>query len=87
MKLLKKYLFALLPMDNEITIDQAVKRLKQELRNDKHFYESYQSNIAMAFYVELKGYGIGAWKEIHESDLSKSCNNAADNFLKLLMSE
>lgn len=56
-----------------------IKKLVEALKKDKGLYYGYQSNIAMAFYDEAKGQGIPQVK------LHKIANNAAKNFLNLLI--
>ena len=60
-------------------IEDAVNKLREELRNDEGFYYSYQSNIAMTFYDEAQRQGI-----VNDKLLEIS-NNAANHFLKRLI--
>jgi len=54
-----------------ITTQEAVKKLTSELKKDEGFYQSYQANIAMAFYdaFDLK------------KDLHANANEGAKKFL------
>lgn len=65
----------------------AVSQLCSDLRNDEALYIAWQANIAMAFYDEISGRGIGDNLEIHKSELHAACNNAAKNFLNGLIKE
>ena len=68
----------------EEAVCHAVETLVMALKEDKDLYFAYQSNIAMAFYDELrKRYNFS----INRMDLSEMCNQAAVNFLELLCSE
>jgi len=60
-------------------IQDAVSKLREELKNDEGFYIGYQSNIAMAFYDEAIKQGI-----VNDKLLEIS-NNAANHFLKRLI--
>jgi len=53
--------------------------IRKELWNDKELYCGWQSNIAMAFMDECHRMGI-KHKKLHEV-----ANNAAKNFLNLLI--
>jgi hypothetical protein len=68
-----------------ITTKEAVNKLCTELQKDPDLYIAWRSNIAMAFYDEMSGRGIGDYLEIHKSELHDSCNRAADNFLNALI--
>lgn len=66
-------------MNDKITIDIA------DLRKDQSSgsaYYSWQSNIAMAFYDEMDGYGIVPTETLH-----KIANDAAKRFLNRLINE
>lgn len=65
--------------ENKITTIEAVDTLIESLKRDKGYYISWQANIAMAFYDEcsINGHGF--------PDLHKTCNDAANRFLQLLM--
>jgi len=60
-------------------IQNAVNKLRKDLKDDEGLYIGYQSNIAMAFYDEANKQGIKNDKLL---DIS---NNAAKNFLNLLI--
>jgi hypothetical protein len=59
--------------------EQVIDHLASELEKDEGYYYAWQSNIAMAFQDELarKGYRL--------PDQHKIANNAAKNFLSLLI--
>jgi len=64
------------------TTKQAVEKLCKELKEDEGYYIVWKANIAMAFKDEFyRTYPENELAEIHNI-----ANNAADNFLKLLMS-
>jgi chemotaxis protein CheY-P-specific phosphatase CheC len=68
-----------------MTTKDAVTQLCDDLRNDKDLFFAWQSNIAMAFYDEMSGRGIGDNLEIHKSELHEAVNNAAKSFLNALI--
>ncbi len=57
--------------------------LRQALNTDEGYRFSWQSNIAMAFFDEVKRSNV----KISTSKLREVGNNAAINFLKLLCAE
>ena len=59
-----------------------IEELVENLKNDKELYYSYQSNIAMAFQDEFARCKK-RYKNI--SDIHTISNNAAKNFLDLLI--
>lgn len=61
-----------------------IEELQETLRTDKELYYGYQSNIAMAFYDE---YLKNEKKYKNHQDIHLIANNAAKNFLNLLMNE
>lgn len=66
---------------NNITTKEAVEKLCKELKEDESYYDSWQANIAMAF--------LDTFNEEHPQKLSSIhaiANNAADRFLKQLIS-
>ena len=60
-------------------LKNAVNKLRKSLKEDDELYYGYQSNIAMAFYDEAIDKGISR-KKLHEIS-----NNAAKNFINLLI--
>lgn len=65
-----------------ITTRQAVEVICKDLREDEGYYIAWKANIAMAFEDEFyRTYPENQLAEIHNI-----ANNAADYFLKLLMS-
>ncbi|GAF68943.1 unnamed protein product [marine sediment metagenome] len=60
-----------------------IKTLKKHLKDDPDFYYAYQSNIAMAFF---DAYNRCDKKYKNRGDLHKIANEAAKNFLDLLIS-
>jgi hypothetical protein len=64
-------------------VSKEVDALREALRNDEGYYIAWQANIAMAFYDEyIRATNGGA---IIGIDLHKVSNNAAQNFLNLLI--
>ena len=63
-------------------IKKAVEKLQKALNKDKDYYHSWQANIAMAFYDE---YRRRPKKYINRQELLEISNNAAKNFLNLLI--
>lgn len=61
-----------------------IKKLIKNLRKDKGLYYGYQLNIAMAFYDE---YRKNKKKYKDRQDIHKISNQAAKNFLNLLIKE
>lgn len=60
----------------------------KELRKDEELYYGYQSNIAMAFVDAYHYYKEKNNKKyINRNDLHMIANNAASNFLNLLIKE
>jgi len=69
-------------------IKRAVKRLIKELRRDKGFYYTWQSNIAMAFKDEYYNYKKKKKKRwLNQNDIHKIANESTKNFLNLLIKE
>ena len=67
-------------------LKKAIKILIEELRKDKDFYYGWQSNIAMAFkdkYYNYKKKKKKRW--LNQEDLHKIANEAAKDFLNLLI--
>jgi hypothetical protein len=59
-----------------------IEELCKNLREDKELYFAYQANIAMSFYDE---YMRCKKKYKNHSDIHKITNQAAKNFLNLLI--
>lgn len=56
------------------------------IKNDEEMFYAYQSNIAMAFKDEYKKYKKDRIKKyINKGDLHIIANNAAENFLNILI--
>ena len=69
-------------------IQRAVKILIKELKKDKGFYYSWQSNIAMAFKDHHYNYKKRKNKRwLNQQDIHEIANESAKNFLNLLMKE
>jgi Tfp pilus assembly protein PilF len=66
-----------------MNVQKAVKTLTKALRKDSDFYQSYQSNIAMAFQDEVNRNNI----DIDYDKLHKISNNAAINFMNMWIKE
>jgi hypothetical protein len=73
----------------DMQVEWAIKTLTTALKEDEEYYISWKANIAMAFQDEMnreavkspKGYQSAAPAMLH-----RAANDAADNFLKQLMS-
>jgi hypothetical protein len=63
----------------EITYQQAIERVCEELRKDDQLFYGFQANIAMPIYDELVGSGHRYKKKLHEA-----CNKGAVEFLRRL---
>lgn len=85
-------------LGEEITTKQAIEQLTKALRGDQEYYSSWQANIAMQFKDEFDNCPIGKYLNesqpdwIKELNLNTSlvhtiANNAAKNFLNLLIKE
>lgn len=66
-----------------VSTKEAVAKLCKELKEDEGYYIGWKANIAMAFIDEF--YRIYPENELLE--VKSIANTAADNFLKLLMSQ
>lgn len=64
-------------------VQNAVKTLAQALKEDEGFFYAYQSNIAMAFYDEVKRHDLC----ITHEKLHEISNNGAKAFLQLFVGE
>jgi len=62
-------------------LKKAIKKLVKELKIDKEYAYSWQSNIAMAFYDEYKK---RKKRYVNNKELSIIANKAANNFLNIL---
>lgn len=71
----------------DITIEQAVKKLCEELNTDEGYYIGWKANIAMAFKDEFhkKAGPPGEMVFVNSDELHEIANTAADNFLQLLI--
>lgn len=72
------------------SIQEAVERLCEELKNDEDYYRSWKDNIAMAFkdayYNDfIKPFQNGNYKVKEHESVHIVANKAADNFLKQLI--
>lgn len=65
-------------MSEDLTTAKAIKHIVNALKEDYGYYYSWQSNIAMAFQDEFR-------REYLHKGLHEISNNAAKNFLSLLM--
>lgn len=61
----------------------AVTTLAQALKSDEALFYAYQSNIAMAFYDEVRRHDI----HISHEKLHEIANNGAKNFLQLFVGQ
>lgn len=69
-------------MDEETTFLFAFSTLKNKLKKDKDYYESWKANIAMCMFDALKE---GTGELFGQSIIPNILNKGADNFLKLLV--
>ena len=65
----------------ETEFSKAVKVVTAGLREDKELWETYQANIAMAFYDAYNQIVVQGWI-MKNPDIHKIANTAATNFLK-----
>ena len=72
-----------------MTTAEAVAHLAAELKRDPDLYYSYQANIAMAFKDEFHRQAgqPGEVKHVNSDDIHEIANQAAKNFLNLLISD
>jgi hypothetical protein len=71
-------------------LSNATKILAEELKNKSEYYYNWQANIAMAFKDEFcrkyeEGGEKGAVYELEDLDIHEIANDAAKNFLDLLI--
>lgn len=66
-----------------ISTKQAIEQLVKALKEDEEYYYSWQANIAMAFKDEMDRYYKTG--EIDRETVHKAANQAAKNFLNLLI--
>lgn len=59
--------------------------LFDKIKNDKELYYAYQANVAMAFKDEYYNYKNKKGKAVNNDDIHIISNNAAKNFLDLLL--
>ena len=62
-------------------------KLFKALREDEELYYAYQANIAMAFYDEYYRAKKTKPYYLNREDIHEIANNAAKNFLNLLIKE
>lgn len=66
----------------------ALKIVRKSLRDDSDLYYGYQANIAMAFSDEYsRAIAKNKKRYINRDELHKISNNAAKNFLNLLIKD
>jgi len=72
-----------------MTTPEAVSHLISELKKDEGYYYSWQANIAMAFKDEFHRQAgqPGEVKHVNSDDIHEIANQAAKNFLNLLISD
>ena len=70
-------------------IKEAIDTLTKALREDKGYYISWQANIAMAFQDEFWGQCVTHrhLALMDKDNLHKISNNAAENFLQMLIKQ
>lgn len=87
-KLKQKLLKLLLKEEESVEVVEAIKVVIEALQKDEGYYISWKANIAMAFQDEvnrvIKEHGV---ELLGELDFHNISNNAADNFLKLLINK
>jgi hypothetical protein len=65
-----------------------IEQLQEALITDEGYRYGWQSNIAMAFYDEMRRHRKWSSKEVFtHDDLHEITNTAADNFLNTLCSQ
>ena len=69
-------------MNMENKIKEAVEILGTALKEDEDYYNSWKANIAMSFYDEVC---INPVRYMDENNWHKIADDAADNFLNLLI--
>jgi len=69
-------------MDLGVTIERSIQKLGSELKEDPEYFHVWQANIAMAFFDEYQRFNK---KYKNRGDLHKISNEAAKNFLNLLI--
>jgi hypothetical protein len=79
------------PIQPDITLQEAIKVLQKHLSEDKSegsYYHSWVANIGMAFYDEMERVRLDVDNtEDNKYDIHKISNQAAKNFLDLLISQ
>lgn len=81
----------LLQQEKETKLIEAIEIVCQALREDKDYYRGWQANIAMAFKDEFNNYPMsyrahdGIIVNFNQEFIHKVANDAAHNFLKLLI--
>lgn len=72
----------------KITLEQAVDKLRKELKHDKSVYNTWQANIAMAYKDNERWYCVEHKKnpnKLTAKDKNTIANNAGKYFLDLLI--
>jgi len=60
-----------------MTTKEAVEQLVRALQDDRDYYDSWKANIAISFYDQVR--------RTPEDKLIANANNAADEFLQMLI--
>ena len=82
--LMNKFYHHPLQIERFPSIQEAVERLCEELKNDRDYYRSWKDNIAMSFKDYFREY-INSYGWVKDTeDIHTIANQAADNFLKQL---
>ena len=72
----------------ETPLQESIKELVRHLNDDEDYFYAWQSNIAMAFKDKYYFTRLGKNKRtMSNEDIHEIANQAAINFLKLLMKE
>lgn len=69
---------------NNLLLPEAIDVLRKSLEEDPDYFQGWQSNIAMSFYDE---YSKNDKSYKNKEDLHNISNEAAKNFLNLLLNE
>ncbi len=70
----------------EVGFQPAIERVIRELKKDDDYYRSWKDSIAMSFKDEYwRTYNKDGFSENELEEIHNIANNAADNFLKLLI--
>jgi hypothetical protein len=71
----------------KVVISEALNILKKELKKDEGYFITWQSNISMAFYDEYYKKPEDGKEKLSHQEIHAIANNAAINFLNLLIKE